>query len=935
MVRSGKALPFVVATQEEFRVRLFLDPNSLANIEDTYQVAAPIVVMAIIGPQGQGKSTLLNSITQFCTETVQLPTIFKMGNTGEHTTKGSQVLSHPLYYKEQQIMLVDLEGLGGIETEDVTKGVLQQNLIAALLTVASVPCIMVDNTTKSKVFMEKTIATIAKLQRDVGFLTERVHVLFHDKDIGAEESKEFVSLVRDLNGEHFEGNPVIKMLNKPNFVAAQSNPQRELFLKTLLDDSLYIKQNMQQIPENLKYLLNLINVIGSHPSTNFRPVQLDLDEVSNIDEFVKPILKRIVEIQKTTDSEDDKRLLHYFNEEINSFIQLIETDLQAKNPAFREQCKKRIKLELKQKKEEIRAIEECYDFIRLATRDEMKQKIEALVKYCYDVEKLKTILNQVHLHFRKSRPIIDDIFETLDSNVSFYTNLSIAISTGRVISTAAEVAILGLPRVALTRVTTKVARSTILPDLGVLCEGILGTTSYSVGRVVELVLKNGKVNEEVFKDIRANEEHPHLRPEAKAPVMLFLGSETTLFWEFANTFAKSLSLFVSAGSEAFRSSQPTQLLHFDYEHPGLGDILARCYLICLRLENNTSNDRMIKLAERLIPTASVTFLLVDDPSHYALPLLRALPQAMNTHLVVVHKSEVNRGGMLRELKRVGSKYSMKEVEEYNKEQIEAIRREIAEDFDRSSAQECRKFRGNLVSLALDQVALELIYINSMWGNNTLNETALKAISVAEEPPHLHLDANGPVLLFLGSKTTLFWQFANALVRRIAPLTPTEFEAFSPDKYTQILPFDYTHPDLGDTLTRSCIVCLRMKKKPASNYYHAMMNIAKKLIPTASLTCLLVDNPAHYAQPLLNSQSSTESPMTIHKIMIIRGTETIGKLKMTLTQRMVNYEEKQVQRFASEEINARIEEIKGGWDRAEVQKYGYLKSQADLLPAVLG
>ena len=63
-----------------------------------------------------------------------------------------------------------------------------------------------------------------------------------------------------------------------------------------------------------------------------------------------------------------------------------------------------------------------------------------------------------------------------------------------------------------------------------------------------VVLSNGKVNEEVFMDIRASEEHPHLRPQAKAPVVVLLGSITTRFWEFANVFAKSLSAYVADSS---------------------------------------------------------------------------------------------------------------------------------------------------------------------------------------------------------------------------------------------------------------------------------------------------------------------------------------------------------------------------------------------------
>ena len=491
----------------------------------------------------------------------------------------------------------------------------------------------------------------------------------------------------------------------------------------------------------MQYLL--INVIGSHSFPDLRALQPNLDEDSKVDEFVKPIMERIVEIQITTRSQDGKLLLSYFNEAIETSMNEIEIDLQEKDSIFRERCRKRIRLELHQIRAKIRKIEDWYEFIRLATPDEMKLKMEESLKH-WTVDDLKRILKQIRKYFPKSEPTINELLATLKSSMSFYTNL--AAAGKQVISVLANVGLKShLPRgVHLAHKTLKTYTSV---DVGKYIGGIISYFKPNPKKAVELVLKNGKVNEEVFMGIRANEEHPYLRPEAKAPVLLFLGSETTLFWQFANVFAKDLP-FASIGVDTFRSDLRTQILPFDYvyKHPGQTDILTRSYLICLRLKSNDSDDCILKLARRLIPATAMTCLSVDDPSQYALPLLRTLPQEMNSHLVVVYKRGVNRGDMLRELKRFGSKHSMKEVEEFNKEQIEMLAGEIKEEFEGSDAQEYSKFRGKLVSLALDQEAMELVYINSMWGNNKLNKTALKEISISEEPFHHHLNAYGPVLL---------------------------------------------------------------------------------------------------------------------------------------------------------------------------------------------
>ena len=853
-------------------------------------------------------------------------------------------------------MLIDLEGLEGTEIKSEAKDILQDNLISALLIVASVPCILVSNRSADIEFVEKKIARIAKLQRDFGFCTERVHLLFHDKVISAHENEDFANRVRVWNRDYFAGKTVIVIRNKPNFIAENATSQRQLFLQTLLNDSLYVKKSqLDDASEKIQDLLTLISVITSHPSTDFREVQLTAEEVRVKSKFIKKALKTIKAIQRTTSSKDDRCLLVDFHEKINrEFMRQREVDMQAMSHGLREHCRKRIDLELYQKKAEIREIEEYYAFIRRVPLEEMKHNIEDLVKYCYDsawclidfrskVKALKTKLKQVQLHFPNSNPTIEVLLETLKSNRWYYTKWSIGLFVGQVAVTAVTAgagAVIG----ASSRVGLTAARAAFQLGvrMGLGLGGILGgavntgigVARHSPEKAMKLVSKNWKVNEKVFMEIRADDEQPHLRPQAKAPVLLFLGSKTTLFWQFANAFAKSLSLFASAETEAFTSNQYTQILPFDYEHPGLDNTLTRSYLICLRMKKKPRSDyyqAMMKLAERLIPVASVTFLLVDDPSHYAQPLLRTLPQAMNTHLVVVHKSGVGRKEMWTELKRFGSKYGMREMEGFNKEQIEVTTGTIKEDFDRSNVQEYSQFKGRLVSLALDQGAMELIYVNSWLGNHQLNQSALREISVNEELPHLRLESPGPVLLLIGSKTTLFWQLANALTRRIAPFTPAEFEAFNPNTYTQILPFDYTHPGQGDTLTRSCLICLRMKKKPNSNYYHVMMKIAAKLIPAASLTCLLVDNPIHYAEPL-DYQTDPENPMTIPRIMVIhQGNPAIGELKQKLTKKGMEYEEKQVQRFTSEELT---DEIKEKWDRAEVQKYGYLKARAELLPGLL-
>ena len=952
--KSGKALPIVAQIQVGLSIHLSIDPDIIGNLKTPYEKAKKsIVVMVLMGGQGMGKSTLLNHITKFCTEMVQPPSIFETGNTQDHITKGGHVLSHPLPYRDKYLMLTDIEGLGGVETQDPAKKELQENLKSALLAVASVPCILVTNSLESMKFVQESIEKIAELHTDYGFMTERIHLLFHDKTIPEEHKSEniqFVQLVQRLNRDRFGGKEVIIMRNKPNFAIPNEASAQQAFLKSLLDDSLYVKKSALGVPETINHLLGLMQIILSQPSTDLSGTKLSSEDNNTRDKFVKAKVQIIAEIQKKTYSENNKDLLIYFCGKINhEFTGQTEADMAQMSDALKNHCRKYIDLELFKKKAEMKKIEEFYTYIRTVPQEEMKQNIESSVKYYYDsawcvydfrlkVAALKTEFKQVRSHFPESRPTIKILLATLKSNRGYYTKWSVGMVGVQVASlfVGGGLGVVGGKIIAGEAASIAISVG-IGGVFGLGVDGAGGIARHNPKKAVQLVLKNWKVNEEVFRDIRANREHPYLCPEAKAPVVLFLGSATTLFWVFANTFVKNYSSLCE--TEAF-CNESTQILPFDYIYPEQG--LTRCYLICLRMEKPTSKhySRVMKLAERIIPAASVTCLLIDDdPNDYALPLLRTLPQAINTHLVVVHKKGVKIGEVRQNFSRCIEDFTIKVVEKFNqeeqKEAIEVITDEIVKEFNKSSAQDYNRFRGRLVSLAMDQKAMKLVYVNSMWGENELSYKAQEAISVNEELTHLRLDAPSSVLLLIGSKTTSFWQLANALVRRIAPLTHVGFEAFKSNTYTQILPFDYIHPGLGHILTRSYIVCIRMKKKPTSKYYHVMMKIAETLIPAVSLSCLLVDNPTHYAQPLLCPQPAAEIPMATPRVMIIhRNNPAMGEFKTTLTQRGVNYGEKQVQSFTTEEINALTEEIKGEWDRAEVQNYGSLQAQAELLPALL-
>jgi hypothetical protein len=135
----------------------------------------------------------------------------------------------------------------------------------------------------------------------------------------------------------------------------------------------------------------------------------------------------------------------------------------------------------------------------------------------------------------------------------------------------------------------------------------------------------------------------------------------------------------------------------------------------------------------------------------------------------------------------------------------------------------------------------------------------------------------------------------------------------------------------------------MKKKPTSNYYHVMQKLAEKLTPAATVACLLVDNPTHYAEPLINTlcpvptpdQIPSDEPKMKTKVLLIhRNQADIGRMRLALQRYHVSYEAKHIEQFTQENIRVRISDIQGELDGATLRSYKEFKDIVTALPEAL-
>ena len=228
--------------------------------------AKEISLVVILGEPGLGKSTLLNQIMKHLLRLPRAPNLFSVGNTVTHTTLESQVLSMLLSLpgSEVKALLVDLEGLGGTETVRERVRKLQKYLVAAILAMASVPCLLVSNTLASLKFIEEKMRDIADYRTEYGLVVDRILLLFNDKSSAAGQNQDIVNTVERCKREFNLMDVDVRIINKPSFVSKEAQEEIEPFLDGLIGNfdhpKRFTKAGIQSLVDILGKLREIINL---------------------------------------------------------------------------------------------------------------------------------------------------------------------------------------------------------------------------------------------------------------------------------------------------------------------------------------------------------------------------------------------------------------------------------------------------------------------------------------------------------------------------------------------------------------------------------------------------------------------------------------------------------------------------------------------------
>lgn len=631
--QSACAVEFFASDLEAYSI----NEAAVEVLQREYDLTKPTIVMVIMGHPGMGKSTLLNHIVKQNTGSQKLLNLFKTGNTTGHTTRASQVLSHPLSLSDSQLMLIDLEGLGGVETADTRIAVLQANLISAILTIASVPCILVRNELQNMQFVERIVINLSRLKEYFGFQIERIHLLFQDRDLqpGGYDNGPFIEHVMNMNRLYFEGREVLRIKNKPNFSVKEKTDMCEVFLRDLLRDSNFPKRNQSGSYANIANLLVEMKYIMSHHNTNLSEISLSVSEISQRDSIEHAKSQSLQSIVDAVICQDENMsLIAIFNEEVRIFMGKIEEEFSAANINLRKHIITALENESGLHRLALAQVEYCYRAVRAMSYEELKKKLSEQLEYFYREawwintfmersNELKNKLIQIAYRYpreaKKIAAVLDD-FEAKQTNLRnwFLTNYGFQVAT-TVVSGGLGIAARGAT---LAASAAKLGYAALVSGTTVLGRWAYGATTTLALTETALELYSLK-----SKKLRLNPKVTHMlsvENDIPALSLLVIGTRKMHLSYLLNEFVRHVSPFTSSSLEAFSNSKASQALHFAYQRLEYGNegqerpVACRGFMMYVKMsEKDRKNSLMKKVATALISKVSLTCLFVDQPERYA------------------------------------------------------------------------------------------------------------------------------------------------------------------------------------------------------------------------------------------------------------------------------------------------------------------------------
>lgn len=701
----------------------------LQQIGREYEFSSPTAILTVLGSPGLGKSTLLNSIMNAACERKDLPAVFPVGSGSRYRNTGCTVLTHPISFGQHQLMLIDMEGLGGCEARDPHADAIQSLTLSAVLAMASVPCILFTNDVQSMQFAERIVEKISYWNQLLGLSTERIFLLFHDKLPSADSQNErVIQLVEHLNMQYFGGAEVIQVRNKPNFAVSEQNSLCEDFTYSLLDSSHFPKRNYSGSSLHLGNLLDSIRYVTKYYMQSAVEVQVDAQHKAQSEFFLASRKAELEAIYKRVRSTGE-----------HSHLEIIFNEMFRQNISFFD-CENAIELIKDQVNQEIvntankyrlrlAQIENCHrftvhtsqtDLITLLEQvldylyreawvittftdraDELKGKlVEMVERYSEDGEKMAAVL----VAYGKKQENLRNWFifnYTTQAAATLATGgLGAAANGTRAALMAARFGYAAAASGAAFVVRTAYGITTTLA----LCEDAFRMFSFSKSYPSGLFEKAKRLWATGMDKVALNSAYSKKIEglEAGSPmmVMLVIGAKKGSAHTILNELVQCVSPFTCSNAHAFSDSKTSQCLFFSYyQHTRTQTSCPPCngLIIYLRVAEKAGTKKfrmLVKIAASLLPCVSTVALHLSEESQMVKAVFDSLQSTAAVQMrslllpkVAVYVTGSNRVKlnceMKQRLERCGCLFDIKALAELSAAEMKSAVVSLKRDMDHS------------------------------------------------------------------------------------------------------------------------------------------------------------------------------------------------------------------------------------------------------------